>query len=61
MGDIKKKKVDYIAKTDDGEEFLIEQGEMSRDEQTIERLREYMKKFYAMQKEKKENSKKEED
>lgn len=61
MGDLKKKKVDYIAKTDDGEEILIEQGEMSTDEQTIERLRVYMKKFYEMQKEKKENEKKDEE
>ena len=38
MGDLKKKKVDYVAKTDDGEEILIESGEMSTDEQTIELL-----------------------
>lgn len=64
MGDLKKKKVDYIAKMDDGEEFLIEQGEMSTDEQTIERLRSYMKKFYEMQKakvEKENNEKKDEE
>lgn len=52
MGDLKKKKVDYVAKTDDGEEILIESGEMSTDAQTIELLRAYMKKFYEMQKEK---------
>lgn len=61
MGDLKKKKVDYIAKTDDGEEILIEQGELSTDEQTIERLREYMKAFYKMQKDKIQNDKKEEE
>ena len=52
MGDLKKKKVDYVAKTDDGEEILIESGEMSTDEQTIELLRTKKKKFYEMQKEK---------
>ncbi len=60
MGDLKKKKVDYVAKTDDGEEILIESGEMSTDEQTIELLRTYMKKFYEMQVEKKKNQEGEE-
>ena len=54
MGDLKKKKVDYICKTDDGQEIFIEQGEMATDEQTIETLRAYMKKFYEMQMEKEE-------
>ncbi len=52
MGDLKKKKVDYIAKTEDGEEILIEQDEIQTDEQTIERLREYMRLFAKKQKEK---------
>ena len=60
MGDLKKKKVDYVAKTDDGEEILIESGEMSTDEQTIELRRTYMKKFYEMQVEKKKNQEGEE-
>jgi len=60
MGDLKKKKVDYVAKTDDGEEILIESGEMSTDEQTIELLRTYMKEFYEMQVEKKKNQEGEE-
>ena len=57
MGDLKNKKVDYVAKTDDGEEILIESGEMSTDEQTIELLRSYMKKFYEMQVEKQKKEK----
>ena len=61
MGDLKKKKVDYVAKTDDGEEILIGSGEMSTDEQTIELLRTYMKKFYEMQVEKKKNQEGEEE
>ncbi len=52
MGDLKKKRVDYVTKTDDGEEILIESGKTSTDEQTIELLRTYMKKFYEMQLEK---------
>ena len=55
MGDLKKKKVDYVAKTDDGQEIFIESGELSTDEQTIERLRSYIKKFYDMQMEKQNN------
>ena len=61
MGDLKKKQVDYVAKTDDGEEILIGSGEMSTDEQTIELLRTYMKKFYEMQVEKKKNQEGEEE
>ena len=61
MGDLKKKKVDYVAKTDDGEEILIESGEMSTDEKAIELLRTYMKKFYEMQVEKQKNKEREED
>lgn len=49
MGDLKKKKVDYVAKTDDGEEILIESGVMATDKKTIDLLRTYMKKFYEMQ------------
>lgn len=56
MGDLKKKKVDYIAKMEDGQEILIEHGEMSTDDQTIERLRAYMKKFYEMQLEKQDDN-----
>ncbi len=52
MGDLKKKKVDYIAKTEDGEEILIESTEMSTDNQTIDRLREYMRLFVEKQQEK---------
>ena len=61
MGDLKKKKVDYVAKTDDGEEILIESGEMSTDEKTIELLRNYMKKFYEMQMEKQKKKEGEEE
>ena len=35
MGDLKKKKVDYVAKTDDGEEILIESGEMSTENRLL--------------------------
>ena len=49
MGDLKKKKVDYVAKTDDGEEILIEI------------LRTYMKKFYEMQMEKQKKKEGEEE
>lgn len=59
MGDLKKKKkVDHIIKANDGEEFLIESGELSTDDETIERLRAYIKKFYNQQLEK-DNKKKE--
>ena len=61
MGDLKKKKVDHVAKTDDGEEILIESGEMSTDEKTIELLRNYMKKFYEMQMEKQKKKEGEEE
>ena len=59
MGDLKKKKVDYIAKTDDGEEILIDSGEMSMDEHTVERLRSYIKRFYEMQMDKQSDQDKE--
>ena len=52
MGDLKKKKRDYIYKMDDEEEILIESRNLLTEEQTIERLRTYMKKFYEIQKEK---------
>lgn len=52
MGDLKKKKRDYIYKMDDEEEILIESRDLLTEEQTIERLRTYMKKFYEIQKEK---------
>lgn len=52
MGDLKKKKKDYIYKMDDGEEVFIESKDLLTDEQTIERLRTYMKKFYEIQKKK---------
>ena len=37
---------------DDEEEILIESRDLLTEEQTIERLRTYMKKFYEIQKEK---------
>ena len=52
VGDLKKKKRDYIYKMDDEEEILIESRNLLTEEQTIERLRTYMKKFYEIQKEK---------
>jgi hypothetical protein len=52
VGDLKKKKRDYIYKMDDEEEILIESRDLLTEEQTIERLRTYMKKFYEIQKEK---------
>lgn len=52
MGDLKKKKRDYIYKMDDEEEILIESRDLLTEEKTIERLRTYMKKFYEIQKEK---------
>lgn len=55
VGDLKKKKKDFIYKTDDGEEVFIESRDVLTDEQTIERLRTYMKKFYEIQKEKQKN------
>lgn len=60
MGDLKKKKMDYIYKMDDEEEILIESRDLLTEEQTIECLRTYMKKFYEIQKEK-QNGKEGED
>lgn len=59
MGDLKKKKIDYIDRTDDGKEIHIEKGKLSTDEQTVERLKIYMKKFYEMQVEKHEKKERE--
>ncbi len=49
MGDLKKKKSTY-----DERECAIRQSPSSINEPTIERLRAYLKEFYKIQKEKKE-------
>lgn len=54
MGDLKKKKIDYISKANDRDGMLIGKDEILMDEKTIERLRTYMKKFYEMQLKKQE-------
>lgn len=59
MGDLKKKKGDYIAREDN--ENFNKPDEMSAEEQTIERLRAYIKKFYEIQLEKQQNQKKDEE
>lgn len=56
MGDLKKKNVDYIVRSNSGEDILIESREISTENETIERLRSYMKIFYEMQKEKETSS-----
>lgn len=52
MGDLRKKKVEYFARTEDGEEILLNEEEISTDDQTIEQLREYIKQFAVQQKKK---------
>ena len=52
MGDLRKKKVEYFARTEDGDEILLNEEEISTDDQTIEQLREYIKQFAAQQKKK---------
>lgn len=52
MGDLKKKKVDYIVRRPDEENKLISNDTVLTGEQTVETLRAYMKKFYEMQKNK---------
>ena len=52
MGDLRKKKVEYFARTEDGEEILLNEEEISTDDQTIEQLREYIKQFATQQKKK---------
>jgi hypothetical protein len=54
MGDLKKK-MDYIAKADDGLDVIIETEEISsKEEHTMKLLKSYMQKFYDMQVEKEE-------
>lgn len=69
MGDLKKKKpkddikADYLVDVGEGKEVIIEHGNVSSDEQVIERLRGYIQKFYEIQEEKmkqEEQSKKKE-
>jgi len=52
MGDLKKKKVDYIVRRPDEDNKLISNDTVLTGEQTVETLRAYMKKFYEMQKNK---------
>lgn len=69
MGDLKKKKpkddikADYVVDVCEEKEVIIEHGNVSSDEQIIERLRGYIQKFYEIQEEKmkqEEQSKKKE-
>ena len=53
MGDLKKKPKNYLVDVD-GENFPSKQREDEISEQTIERLRAYMQKFYELQKAKNE-------
>ena len=61
MGDLKKHKPDYAVTPDEDNEIIIEttEGQGEFEEQTIERLRAYMKLFYEKQLEKKKNGDKE--
>lgn len=52
MGDLKKKKVDYIVRRPGEDNKLISNDTVFTGEQTVETLRAYMKKFYEMQKNK---------
>ena len=60
MGDLKKKKpkddikADYVVDVGEEKEVIIEHGNVSSDEQIIERLRGYIQKFYEIQEEKME-------
>ena len=60
MGDLKKKKpkddikADYVVDVGEEKEVIIEHGNVSSDEQIIERLRGYIQKFYEIQQEKME-------
>ena len=64
MGDLKKKKpkddikADYVVDVGEGKEVIIEHGNVSSDEQVIERLRGYIQKFYEIQEEKMEQEEK---
>ena len=61
MGDLKKHKPDFAVTPDEDNEIIIEttEGQGEFEEQTIERLRAYMKLFYEKQLEKKKNGDKE--
>ncbi len=52
MGDLKKKKIDYYAKTEDGEEIRLNDEEIYVDEDAIDMLRGYIKDFAKKQFEK---------
>ncbi len=54
MGDLKKKKSDYIVIGTNDEKILFEQEKRSSDEETIDRLRTYLELFYEKQIEKME-------
>lgn len=59
MGDLKKKKTDYLVRSESGEYISNENRGVSSEEQIIKRLREYMKRFYDIEVEKMENKEKE--
>ncbi len=54
MGDLKKtkKKIDYYAKTEDGEEIKLNDDDVYVDDEAIDMLRGYIKTFAEKQKEK---------
>ncbi len=52
MGDLKKKKIDYYAKTEDGEEIRLNDEESYADDEAIDMLRGYIKNFAKQQLEK---------
>ncbi len=49
MGDLKKKKIDYYARTEDGEEIRLNEDEIYADDDAIDLLRGYIKNFAKQQ------------
>ena len=52
MGDLKKRKMDYVVKNDNEKEIVVEMANPPTEKESIELFRTYIKKFYETQKEK---------